>query len=257
VYAERGDEPALADCYFYHTMDVPGHGVVAGEWDLRAGVDTYLGHEDVRGKRVLELGTASGFLCFEMERRGAEVVAYDLDRSGSWDIVPFAGLDVPAIAADRATHIAKINNSWWLCRRAFGSAARVVYGSVYEIPVAIAPIDLCTFGAILLHVRDPLRALQSAAALRPQTIVVTEMERRKRFGFVPERGLARRSAYFIPDAATSAPFETWWSFSPESISNLLAIVGYRTARVVRHRQMFRGTALPMFTVVARRNEDRA
>jgi SAM-dependent methyltransferase len=165
VYAERSDEPALTDCHFYHTMDVPGHGLMPGDWDLRGGVDTYLGHEDVGGKRVLELGTASGFLCFEMERRGAEVVAYDLNPAGSWDIVPFTGLDMPAIAADRSAHIAQINNSWWFSRRAFGSAARVVYGSVYDIPPAIGAIDVCTFGAILLHLRDPLRALQSAAAL--------------------------------------------------------------------------------------------
>ena len=54
--------PLLEDCYFYHTMDVPGAGLVTGEWDLRNGVDAYLGHESVAGKRVLELGTASGFL---------------------------------------------------------------------------------------------------------------------------------------------------------------------------------------------------
>jgi SAM-dependent methyltransferase len=257
VYAERSEEPALEDCYFYHTMDVPGRGLIAGEWDLRTGVDTYLGHEDVAGKRVLELGTASGFLCFEMERRGAEVVAHDLNPAGAWDIVPFAGFDMPAIAADRAAHIAKINNSWWLCRRAFGSVARVVYGSVYEIPTDIGAFDLCTFGAILTHLRDPLRALHSAAALRPKTIIVTEMERRKWFGFMPEGGFARRSAYFVPDAATKSPIETWWAFSPEAISNLLAIVGYRTTRVVRHRQSFHGSMLPMFTVVATLNEARA
>jgi SAM-dependent methyltransferase len=254
VYAERSDEPAFEDCYFYHTTELPGRGLITGEWDLRSGVDAYLGHENVAGKRVLELGTASGFLCFEMERRGAEVVAYDLNSAGSWDIVPFAGLDMPSIAADRAAHIAKINNSWWLSRHALGSAARVVYGSVYDIPAEIGAIDMCTFGALLLHLRDPLRALQSAAALRPQTIVVTEMERRKWFGFIPEAGFARRSAYFVPDAKTSVPIETWWAFSPEAISNLLGIVGYRTTRVVHHKQSFHGKLLPMFTVVATRSE---
>src|SRR5262245_36618662 len=67
-----------ADCYFYHTMEIPGHGLVEGEWDLRPGVEAYLGGIDFRGKRVLEVGTASGFLCFQMEARGAEVVAFDL-----------------------------------------------------------------------------------------------------------------------------------------------------------------------------------
>ncbi|HEY4442105.1 MAG TPA: hypothetical protein VGN14_16725, partial [Candidatus Elarobacter sp.] len=72
-------QPPLEACYFYHTMELPGVGTVEGEWDLRTGVDAYLGGEELRGKRVLEIGTASGFLCFAMERRGAEVIGYDLD----------------------------------------------------------------------------------------------------------------------------------------------------------------------------------
>ena len=61
-----------ADCYFYHTMEVPGHGLMTGEWDLRGAVDDYLGKVAFAGQRVLEIGPASGFLTFEMENRGAE-----------------------------------------------------------------------------------------------------------------------------------------------------------------------------------------
>jgi hypothetical protein len=242
--------PLLEDCYFYHTMDVPGVGLVTGEWDLRNGVDAYLGHESMAGRRVLELGTASGFLCFEMERRGASVIAYDLDPSGSWDIVPFAALDTRGNTAGRAAHIARINNGWRLCHAAFGSKARAVYGSVYAIPADLAPVDVCTFGAILTHLREPLRALESAAALHPQTIIVTETERQRRFPLVPERRSVKRSPLFLPNAALAAPFETWWSFSPESVTNLLGIVGYRTQRIVRHTQPYRGSPTKMFTIVA-------
>ncbi len=251
-YARRADVPALADCYFYHTMDLAQHGLVAGEWDLRGRIHAYLGHEPVAGKRVLEVGTASGFVCFEMERDGAEVVAYDLSSATPWDVVPYAALNVCEILADRAAHIARMNNAWWLARDAFGSAARVVYGSVYDIPATIGEVDLCTFGAVLLHVRDPLGALQSAAKLRPRTIIVTELARRRRFPLLPERPSQRRSALFVPNGATSEPVETWWSFTPDSIANLLAIAGYRTTRVVRHAQQYRGRTLPMFTVVADR-----
>jgi 2-polyprenyl-3-methyl-5-hydroxy-6-metoxy-1,4-benzoquinol methylase len=78
----------LADCIFYHSMDLPEHGTVHGLVDLRGGVDEYLGGVDLHGKRVLEMGTADGFLCFEMERRGADVVAYDLSEAQHWDFVP-------------------------------------------------------------------------------------------------------------------------------------------------------------------------
>jgi SAM-dependent methyltransferase len=255
LYARRDDVPALADCYFYHTTDVPGHGTIEGEWDLRGGVDAYLGDEPVQGRRVLEVGTASGFLCFEMERRGAEVVAYDLSSATPWDIVPYAGLDLEAVRAQRAEHIARINASWWFCHNAYRSAARVVYGAAAQIPAAIGRVDLCTFGSVLLHLRDPLSALQGAAALRPDTIVVTDLVRRRRVGFLPERPSQRRSALFVPNGEIAEPIDTWWSFSPSSIANLLAIVGYRTERVVRHAQRYRGSLMPMFTVVAKRNLD--
>src|SRR5262249_7054365 len=81
------------DCYFYHTMEIPGHGLVEGEWDLRAAADAYLGGVDFRGRRVLEIGTASGFLCFTMERRGAEVVAFDLSPEHAPDLIPSPDTD--------------------------------------------------------------------------------------------------------------------------------------------------------------------
>src|SRR5262249_27999058 len=92
IYAAPRDVDDLAHCQFYHTMEIPGHGVVQGEWDLRGGVEEYLGGVDLGGKRVLEMGSASGFLTFEMEKRGADVVALDLSEEQLWDYVPSARL---------------------------------------------------------------------------------------------------------------------------------------------------------------------
>jgi hypothetical protein len=52
----------LAQCHFYHRMDIPGVGEVGGQWDLRDCVREYLGNYDFNGKRALDVGTASGFL---------------------------------------------------------------------------------------------------------------------------------------------------------------------------------------------------
>ena len=164
----------LDDCYFYHTADLPGYGVVGGPWDLRGHVDSYLGGVEFRGKRVLELGTAGGFLCREMEARGAEVVAFDLSEEFDGDLVPFARTESPAVLAERRRFVRKLNNGWWLAHRACGSSARVVYGSVYDIPAGIGEVDIATFGSILLHLRDPYRALASASRLVRETIVVTD-----------------------------------------------------------------------------------
>jgi hypothetical protein len=175
-YATPRTVTDLSQCYFYHTIDIPGHRTVEGPWDLRAGVDAYLGGVDLRGKRVLELGTASGFLCFEMERRGAEVVACDLngDLAHHQDLVPYLGEDLRRTTAEWSSLIHMINNAYWLCHRAFSSSARVVYSSVYDVPDTIGPVDIATFGCILLHLRDPFGALQSALPLVRDTVIITE-----------------------------------------------------------------------------------
>lgn len=54
-------------------MDVPGHGTIQGEWDLRGSVDKYLGHFDFTGKRVLDVGAASGILSFYIEKKARKL----------------------------------------------------------------------------------------------------------------------------------------------------------------------------------------
>ena len=78
IFADLVKVADIGDCYFYHTMELPGHGVMTGDWDLRRGVDEYLGNVSFAGQRVLEIGPASGFLTFEMEKRGADVVAVEV-----------------------------------------------------------------------------------------------------------------------------------------------------------------------------------
>src|ERR1700686_1537725 len=174
VYAPPRVVSDLRDCYFYQTTDVPGYGLQAGEWDLRTGLRAYLGNVGVRGKRVLEIGTANGFICFAMEREGADVIAYDLSDEQDWDIVPFARSDSEAFRAERKQRIRQLNNAFWLSHRAFGSHARLVHGDVYSVPEEIGTVDICTFGSVLLHVRDPFLALQKALTLTGETVIVTE-----------------------------------------------------------------------------------
>jgi hypothetical protein len=70
LYAEPPQKPIIfEDCFFYHTVDVPGFGCTEGQWDLRQSVEAYLGDVPFRSTRVLEIGPASGYLTFEMERR--------------------------------------------------------------------------------------------------------------------------------------------------------------------------------------------
>jgi hypothetical protein len=55
IFADPLKVEDVGDCYFYHTMEIPGYGLLRGDWDLRRGVDDYLGNVEFTGKRVLEL----------------------------------------------------------------------------------------------------------------------------------------------------------------------------------------------------------
>lgn len=272
VYEEPRVVTDLADCYFYHTMDIPGYGHVEGEWDLRDGIRAYLGNVDLKGKRVLEMGTASGFIGFYMERQGAEVIGYDLSEGQDWDVVPFARYDHEDFLRKRKDHIRRINNAYWLSHRALGSHNKMVYGSVYSIPKEIGAVDVSTLGSILLHVRDPFLALQRTLALTRETVIVTDRARLITFPtgigayarFLPGK-LMGPSIKFLPDWRRCDPKETWWRLSPRIISEFVGVLGFEKRRVTYHFQRFhyrtRGgrtfkLRLRLFTLVAHRSAGR-
>src|ERR687894_3077914 len=73
---------------WYHTLEL-GPGVeTEGMFDLRPYVGEYGLPERMDGMRALDVGTWDGFWAFEMERRGAEVVAIDLDDERDLDWPP-------------------------------------------------------------------------------------------------------------------------------------------------------------------------
>jgi hypothetical protein len=203
------------------------------------------------------VGAASGFLTFHMERQGAEVVSFDLSEEYPWDFVPFADVDPQAALVDYRTSMRRINNAYWHCHRAFGSRARVVYGTVYCIPAEIGPVDVSVFGSILLHLRDPFLALQNALRLTRETVIVTDMLSRKHFLQMLLRfpGLARMT--FLPHQRGHRHAGTWWALSPALIKRFLGILGFEATRVSFHRQLFRGHTRLLFTVVGRRTKGAA
>jgi hypothetical protein len=275
LYAQTEHVASPADGHFYHTMDVPGHGLQQGFFDLRAGVSDYLGGVSVRGRRVLEMGTADGFLCFHMERAGAEVVAFDLAKDAPWDVVPFADASKQEYAQHLARHNdlrRRLNAAFWFCHRAFRSRARLVHGSVYTVPPAIGPVDITTFGAILLHVRDPFLALQQALRLTRETVIITEPFLKEnfppdflaQFPLPPQTPAADADFHhfqqargpfmvFLPNPAVGAPWDTWWYLSPDLLRQFIGVLGFGRTTINYHRQAFAGgRTVPFYTLVGHR-----
>ena len=210
----------------------------------------YLGGVELVGQRVLEIGTASGHLCFTMERLGAEVVAFDLSQEFDWDMIPFSGsgYNLEESRSQRKEHLERLNNGFWYAHQAFESLSQVVYGSVYDIPTGLGQFDICTLGAVLLHLRDPLRAIEEASKFAKECIVITD-------GPVSadDRDLSRRNLQFLPDAESCYPTETWWKISPGLIAEFLKVLGFVHTEVTFHHQRFEGAAVELFTVVGRKS----
>jgi SAM-dependent methyltransferase len=252
IYAEPRDITDLKECYFYHTMDLPGVGRVKGNWDLRPKLNEYLGSVDFKRKRVLDVGCASGILSFYIEEQGGEVVSFDLDKNEDWDIVPFAKWDqFEQIAADRKAIINRLNNAYWLAHRLLGSKARVAYGSVYAIPAAIGPVDIAVYGAVLLHLRDPFLALQNGLRLTTDSVIISEGLR------APRQMTAEPFLGLLPDAKTVEPKDTWWDIRPEWVVRAIGILGFENVKVNYHTQKYEGRDIPLYTVVGKRTHGNA
>ena len=175
LYAQPRNVTRVEDCFFYHVMELPTIGVVGGLWDLREGVDEYLGGIDVSGKRVLEIGPASGFITMQLESRGAEVVAHELGANEQWDLVPHHRLSIAEVQANRRRELRSLRNSFWLTHRLFGSSARVHYGSAYTLPSELGRFDFAIIASVLMHTRDPLRIIERCAELTDEAIVIVDL----------------------------------------------------------------------------------
>lgn len=205
------------DCYFYHSMNIPGHGEVNGDWDLRQSMPAYLGNFDFRGKRVLDIGAASGFLSFTMEKYGAEVVSFDMEDGAQWDLVPHHTvahkLDSLRLET-RETH-RRLTNGYWFAHRRLNSKAKVYYGNVYDLPLELGEFDVVVFGMILGHLRDPFQAMYSASRLCRGSIVVANQA-------TPIKGAVGK---FMP-SAKNQELMAWWRLTPECLQQMLGILGF-------------------------------
>jgi len=274
LYAMPQHVTNLDECWFYHTMDIPGYGVVQGGWDLRGMERAYLGNVDFRNKRVLEVGPASGFFSFYMERQGAEVVCIDIGEGEPRDAAPFAGKQ-PEQRSSGLGWTRRRDNAFWFAHRMFNSNVRVVYGNVYKVPQTIGPVQIATFGNVLLHLRDPFLALQQVLPLATETVIVTEtisgrfltpvprFLRGLRFlGNLAKRGnwsiklynrLAKESMLFLPrSSAELTPGAMLWGLTPGIVRRFVEVLGFRDTAVSYHTQRYRGDWIPQFTVVGRR-----
>lgn len=162
----------VAEMTWYHTIEMAPGVVTPGYYDLRPVVDK-MPWPDVKGKRCLDVGTFDGFLAFELERRGAsEVVAIDLDSYEELDWLPDRRAAGPAKLAEV---IGPRGAGFRLAAEALGSRATRLGMNVYDLePGRVGTFDVVVCGSLLLHLRDPLRALEAIRSVCSGTFLSAE-----------------------------------------------------------------------------------
>jgi hypothetical protein len=256
-FQQRRYVDSPSGCFFYHSIDLPGFGLQVGHWDLRADIDAYLGPHPLAGRRVVDVGAASGYVSLEMEKRGAEVIAFDRELDDVTDdmgLIPFDdfesrfGMSLATAIEHRRTAQRRLQDSFWLAHRLFESKNRLYCGNVYRGMPDAGPVDVSFFGCILLHLRDPLLALTQFGRITRQTLIITDTF--ENIGPLTEYAVA----FLRPNINDASNSGTWWWPTPKLLQSFLEILGFRRFELSRHtaRHVVSSADVPMYTLVAHR-----
>ncbi len=139
---------ALEETGLYHSFTLPDGRPLAESIPIEHQNERLTAFDlpaDLSGKRVLDIGPWDGFFAFEMERRGAEVMAID-----------YVDLDT-----FRALH------------RYLGSKIRYERLDIYELtPERVGTFDIVLCLGVLYHLKHPLLALEKICAITEDRCII-------------------------------------------------------------------------------------
>ncbi len=152
-YSRKEIEQKIASVHWYHSFElVPGittPGIVP--FDAVKILDM-IPIKNLAGKRILDIGAWDGPLSFELEKRGASVVAIDIQ-------------DPEVTGFNIAKDILR-------------SEVEYIHGSVYDLSnLTRGPFDIVFFFGVFYHLKNPLLAFEEISKLlNPQSRLFFEGE---------------------------------------------------------------------------------
>ncbi len=162
----------ISELDWYHTIGLAPGVETPGWFDLRGVVDLFPFPSTLSGNRCLDVGTFDGFWAFEMEKRGAdEVVAIDILDPLRWDWPADSDSETIAAIGKRKAAGAGFD----IAKRELKSQVRRLELSVYDLdPDSIGHFDVVYMGSLLLHLRDPIKALERVRAVCRGALIVCD-----------------------------------------------------------------------------------
>jgi tRNA (mo5U34)-methyltransferase len=225
----------VAERDWYHTLELAPGVVTPGWFDTRRVVRELPLPQSLAGKRCLDVGTFDGFWAFELERRGAaEVVAIDLLDHARADWPPNTRPEtVAAIAAHK-----RGGGGFELASERLGSSVLRRELSVYDVaPETLGRFDFIYMGSLLLHLRDPVRALDRLRQVCDGELLVVDTIDLLLTLMFPRRPVASLDMQGRP---------WWWTCNAAGVVRMLEAARFRV--LDRPRRVFMppgaGQALP-------------
>ena len=206
----------ISQAEWYHTIDLGGGLRTPGVFDYNPLVKFCPFPDDMTGMRALDIATYDGFWAFEMERRGAEVVATDVACTGDLDIPP------PARAAMTAEQLqAPTGRAFQIAHKLLQSRVQRKMCNVYDLSPETAggKFDLVFCGHLLTDVQNPLRALERVRSVVGGSAILLDCFN----PFVPRLHMLYKA---------TAQDRTWWAFSFAAMERMIMDAGFSKVEVL-------------------------
>lgn len=226
------DVRAMVAAYprWYHRIEVRPGLITPGTNDSPHNLEMLELPADCSGMRALDIGARDGFFSFELERRGADVLAVDY--------MPAERTGFPIAA------------------QLLGSRVPFRQANLYNLtPAEIGTFDLVLFLGLLYHLPDPIRAIRIVRSLCKgrmylETLVIDEA---MLLADGSDVALARVDArlteiplmQFFPGAVCGGDPTNYWGPNVRCVEAMLAETEFRVERVARvpRRAVFQCAAI--------------
>jgi tRNA (mo5U34)-methyltransferase len=217
---------------WYHTIELAPGVVTPGWFDTRSVIEKLPFPTSLTGKRCLDVATFDGFWAFEMERRGAaETVAIDVLDPMRWDWPVNSDSAVVAAIGQRQP-----GSGFEIARDALGSSVERIEMSVYDLdPAEVGTFDFVYVGSLLIHLRDPVRALERVRSVCAGTLLLVDNV---------DLALTLRSRRRPVAALDGVGRPWWWKLNLAALQRVVEVAGFRLLRPPQRIWMPPGAAHP-------------
>ncbi len=226
------DDPRLEN--WYHTIELaPGVTTRNCTFDLRAIIELVGLPESLVGKSALDVGTATGFWAFEMERRGADrVVAIDVAKGEDCETLPILRENESTRWSEaRADYINHHMGAFATAQAMRKSRVEWRRCSVYDLsPKTVGTFDVVYCGSLLLHLFNPLQALINIRSVTREMAIVESSTFHpddpvmKQYGDQPYMRFGELD--LEKDEVGSC--HTFWKFTPRALRDIMIYAGFKT-----------------------------